>query len=134
MSGTRWLTDVLALYRTHPALHTRDCDWRGFEWIDANDGGSSVLSWIRRGEADETVAIVANYTPVVRPNYRIGVDIGGDWRELLNSDAHEYGGSGVGNFGGVTTNPIPAHGRPFSLVLTVPPLAVLFLESASSPP
>ena len=130
----RWLTDVLALYRTHPALHTRDCDWRGFEWIDANDGGSSVLSWIRRGEADETVAIVANYTPVVRPNYRIGVDIGGDWRELLNSDAHEYGGSGVGNFGGVTTNPIPAHGRPFSLVLTVPPLAVLFLESASSPP
>jgi 1,4-alpha-glucan branching enzyme len=125
----RFVRDLAALYRADAALHELDCDPAGFEWIDANDASSSVVSFLRRGAArQDVVAIVCNFTPIVRRNYRLGVTEGGPWRELLNSDAEIYGGSGQGNLGGVEAVPIGFHGRPWSLVLTLPPLGALFLR------
>jgi 1,4-alpha-glucan branching enzyme len=87
-----------------------------------------MISYLRRGgNANETITVVCNFTPVPRHNYRIGVPFGGTWQEILNSDATLYGGSGQGNMGSVETAPVPFHGRPCSLTLTVPPLGVVFL-------
>jgi 1,4-alpha-glucan branching enzyme len=125
----RWLEDLNGLYRREPALHERDCNPEGFEWIDGSDAENSVIAFLRRGKTPgEPVVAVFNFTPVVRENYRIGVPGRGFWKELLNSDAPEYGGSGVGNSGGVDAVPIPLHGRTHSLTLTLPPLGVLFLQ------
>ena len=125
----RFVRDLAALYRAEAALHALDCDPSGFEWIDANDAPSSVVSFLRHGgSAEDVVAVVCNFTPVVRRNHRLGVPEGGVWRELLNSDATTYGGSGQGNLGGVEAVPVEFHGRPWSLVLTLPPLAALFLR------
>ncbi|GIW53728.1 MAG: hypothetical protein KatS3mg082_0132 [Nitrospiraceae bacterium] len=83
------------------ALHERDFDPAGFEWIDCHDADASVISLLRRGTSgDELILVVCNFTPVPRVNYRIGAPRGGFWKELLNSDAREYGGSGMGNLGG----------------------------------
>ncbi|HEY0713971.1 MAG TPA: 1,4-alpha-glucan branching protein GlgB, partial [Polyangia bacterium] len=118
------------LYRSEPALHELDCEGGGFEWVDANDADNSVYSFLRIGKnRGEAVLVVLNCTPVPRFNYRIGVPYDGHWDELLNSDAETYGGSGHGNFGGVEASPVPKHGRPFSLTLTLPPLGALFLRS-----
>ena len=107
-----------------------DCDPQGFEWIDANDATSSVISFLRRGRSgDELILAVGNFTPVPRERYRLGVPRGGLWRELLNSDAEAYGGSNVGNAGGVQAEEIAAHGRPFSVELVLPPLAMVFLKN-----
>jgi 1,4-alpha-glucan branching enzyme len=126
----RWVRDLNHLYRNEPALHMRDFDPAGFEWIDCNDSQSSVLSLMRKGPfSDEFVLVVCNFTPVPRENYRIGAPCGGYWRELLNSEGSDYGGSGYGNFGGVHADAEPCHGRPFSLNLTLPPLGVLFLKN-----
>jgi 1,4-alpha-glucan branching enzyme len=117
------------LYRQEPSLHVLDFDPAGFEWIDCNDSQQGVLSMIRRGRsADEVLAVVCNFTPVPRYDYRIGVPAEGFWRELLNSDAQEYWGSGVGNQGGVMAEPLPFHGRSCSLNLTLPPLAAVFFK------
>ena len=125
----RFLADLGALYRVEPALHALDCDPRGFEWIDGSDTQQSVLSFLRRGKNDnDVVAVVFNFTPVPRPHYKVGVPTGGYWRELLNSDASSYGGSDHGNLGGVDAQPIPSHGRPYSLDLTLPPLSALFFK------
>ena len=124
----QWLTDLNHCYRTRPALHELDCDPAGFEWIAPNSANESVLAWTRRDRRGAEVVVVANYTPVPRTNIRIGVDREGEWREMLNSDAAVYGGSDTGNLGRVVTTPIPYHGRPQSIVLTLPPLGVLFLE------
>jgi 1,4-alpha-glucan branching enzyme len=125
----RFLGDVLALYRDEPALHVLDADPKGFEWIDCSDAINSVLALLRRGEAPgEMVVAVLNFTPLVRTNYRIGVPGGGFWREVLNSDAPLYGGSGQGNLGGVEAAPLPLHGRTHSLALTLPPLGAIFLK------
>ncbi|MET0385637.1 MAG: 1,4-alpha-glucan branching protein GlgB [Polyangiales bacterium] len=116
-------------YRFEPALHTRDVDSRGFEWIDANDAERSVLAFARRGEDESAPIIVAcNFTPVPRPNYRLGAGFPGMYREIVNTDAREYGGSGQGNLGGVEASPAPHHGRPFSLTVTLPPLAAVFFK------
>jgi len=118
------------LYRELPALHRHDCDAAGFAWIDANDSGQSVVTYERRGGrgADDEVVVVAfNMTPLPRHNYRVGVARPGRWREALNTDAVDFGGSGMGNAGGVEAAPVPAHGRPLSLTLTLPPLAALVL-------
>ncbi len=123
---TRWTADVFGLYRDHPALH--DDAPETFEWIDFGDGGNSVVSYLRRGKDGRALVFVLNATPVVRKNYRVGVPQDGVWNERLNSDAEVYGGSGVGNLGAVETTPVPYHGRPVSLVLTLPPLGVLVLE------
>jgi 1,4-alpha-glucan branching enzyme len=128
----RLLADLARLYAGEPALHELDCDPAGFEWIDANDAPTSVVSFLRRGREADDVAVVCNFTPVVLRNYRLGVSQAGVWRELLNSDATIYGGTGQGNLGGVEAVPVTFHGRPWSLVLTLPPLAALFLTPAPS--
>jgi len=126
----RWVEQLNRLYREQPALHQLDNDPAGFEWIDCNDSTASTISLLRKSKsASETIVAVANFTPVPRVAYRLGVPSGGFWRELLNSDAAEYGGSGMGNLGGVQAEAVPAHGRPYSLSLTLPPLAVLFLRA-----
>ena len=126
----RWVKDLNRLYRSEPALHEFDCDPAGFEWIDCTDTDHSVISFIRKGRSTGNMVLtVCNFTPVPRFNYRVGVPQGGFWKELLNSDAKEYGGSGQGNLGGVEAAKIPAHSRPYSLNLTLPPLAVLFFMS-----
>ncbi|HEY9614654.1 alpha amylase C-terminal domain-containing protein, partial [Allocoleopsis sp.] len=109
--------------------HQLDFDWQGFEWIDCNDSEQSIISLIRKGKsADEVVLAVANFTPVPRYDYRIGVPTGGFWKELLNSDAADYGGSGMGNCGGMEADAIVHHGQPYSLNLTLPPLAIAFFK------
>jgi 1,4-alpha-glucan branching enzyme len=129
----RWLSDLNRLYRDEPALHEWDCDPRGFEWVDCNDWEQSLLTLIRRGASTDTVILVAlNFTPVPRTNYRVGVPRGGRWDEVLNSDAGIYWGQGWGNLGSVQATPVPAHGRPFSLVLTLPPLSAVFFRSPGS--
>jgi len=126
----RWLSDLNRFYRAEPALHEFDCEPTGFEWIDCGDAESSVLSLIRKGKSTPTVVLaVCNFTPVPRAGYRIGAPRGGFWREALNSDATTYGGSGVGNLGGVETEATPLHGRPCSLTVTLPPLSVVFFTN-----
>lgn len=125
----RWVADLNRLYRDEPALHERDLDPAGFEWIDCNDAESSVISLLRKGKsADDIMLAACNFTPVPRPNYRIGAPCAGFWKEVLNSDATYYGGGGWGNMGGVEAVPIPLHGRSHSLTLTLPPLAAMFFK------
>ena len=127
----RWVADLNAFLRATPALHQLDFEAEGFEWIEHQDAARSVLSFLRvprDREADPAVAVVCNFTPVPREGTLLGVPRPGLWREALNSDASVYGGSNVGNLGGIQAVPEPAHGRPYSLRLTVPPLGVLFLE------
>jgi 1,4-alpha-glucan branching enzyme len=127
----RWVKDLNRLYRSEPALYELDFEIGGFEWIDFHDWENSIVSFLRRGKSsDDIVLVVCNFTPVPRFNYLVGVPRGGVWTEMLNSDAHEYGGSGLGNFGGVESSWNPAHGRPHSLLLTLPPLSVMFFKSA----
>jgi 1,4-alpha-glucan branching enzyme len=129
----RWLEDLNQLYRREPALHELDANPAGFEWIDCNDTPASVLSYLRKpAGGEDLVLIVCNFTPIVRQNYRVGAPRSGFWREVCNSDAHDYGGSGQGNLGGVDAAPIPYHGRPYSLTLTLPPLGILVLKSAGA--
>jgi 1,4-alpha-glucan branching enzyme len=125
----KWVEDLNRLYRTEPALHEQDCSPRGFEWIDCNDSAGSTLSFLRKGATSgDCILVLCNYTPVPRLEYQVGVPFGGYWQELLNSDAPAYGGSGVGNLGGVEATPIPCHGQPCSLILALPPLATVLLK------
>ena len=125
-----WVEQLNRVYRSEPALHEFDADPKGFEWIDCNDNAASTISLLRKGSSPGQVVVVAcNFTPIPRIEYRLGVPTGGFWRELLNSDAKEYGGSGMGNSGGVMAEEYPVHGRPYSLKLTLPPLAALFLKA-----
>lgn len=131
----RWVQDLNRCYRGELALHELDTDPAGFEWIDAGDVESSIICFLRKGHSShDTVLVVCNFTPVPRHYYRVGVPRGGSWIELLNSDAHEYGGSGQGNFGGVWAAPVRFHGRPYSLTITLPPLGVVFFKSAEPAP
>jgi 1,4-alpha-glucan branching enzyme len=123
--------DLNRLYRATPALYERDFEPHGFEWVDASDTENSVISYLRKGtQAHRPVLVVCNFTPVPRHDYRVGVPLGGHWVERLNSDAGEYGGSGVGNGGGLAAEEVSWHGRPYSLPLTLPPLATVILEPA----
>jgi 1,4-alpha-glucan branching enzyme len=153
----RWVRDLNALYRRETALHAGDFDASGFSWVDFHDREQSVLHFLRLEPAAsmpgtsmslasmpaampgtsmslsgapgrEVMLVSCNFTPVVRDNYRVGVPEKGFWREVANSNAKEYGGTGHGNLGGVRTSPIPYHGRAQSLSLTLPPLAVLFFK------
>jgi len=128
----RWVRDLNRLYVEHPALHARDSDPAGFSWIVGDDADNSVLAWCRSDGRELIVAIV-NFTPTPRSDYRIGVPRAGRWRELLNSDAHDYAGSGVGNGGLLASEPIPAHGHADSLHLTLPPLGALLLAPSVDP-
>jgi 1,4-alpha-glucan branching enzyme len=125
-----WVEQLNRVYREQPAMHELDNEPAGFEWIDANDSETSVLSFLRKGKsAREKILVVCNFTPVPRLKYRVGVPSAGYWRELLNSDGKDYGGSEVGNGGGALAVDTPAHGRPYSLLLTLPPLGILFLKA-----
>ena len=126
----KWVADMNQLYRAEPALHELDFDPAGFEWIDCNDAASSTLSFIRKAKTtSDVVLVVANFTPVVRTGYRVGVPRPGLWREALNSDAPVYGGSGQGNLGGVEAEPVPFHNRPHSIRITLPPLGAILFKS-----
>ena len=125
----RWVADLNRVYRGEPALYRRDADAGGFEWVECHDADQSVVSFLRRGGPDQNVVcVVCNFTSVPRHHYRLGVPAGGYWSEILNSDGREYGGSGVGNEGGIPAEETPFHDRPFSLDLTLPPLAAVFLR------
>ena len=124
----RLVAELNRAYREEPALHLHDCNPAGFEWVDCADWQGSTVSFLRKGAGGAPVLVVCNFTPVPRLAYRIGVPAGGTWREIFNSDAAEYGGSGMGNLGAVRAEAVPAHGRSFSLPLLLPPLAALFLK------
>ncbi len=122
----RWVRDLNTAYRGLPALHQLDCEAGGFEWIDCNDGETSVISLLRKArDPADCLVVVCNFTPVPRHNYRVGVPRGGHWEEILNSDAPLYGGGGQGNIGGVEAAPIGCHGRPYLITITVPPLGMV---------
>ncbi|HVL90892.1 MAG TPA: 1,4-alpha-glucan branching protein GlgB [Actinomycetota bacterium] len=126
----RLVRELNRMYRSEPALHEMDAEAAGFEWVDASDAENSVIASIRRGRStDDLILVAANLTPVPRHNYILGVPRGGQWREILNTDAREFGGSGQGNAGGKEASPVGAHGRPRALTLTLPPLSVLMLKS-----
>ena len=119
--------DLNRLYRETPALHARDCQADGFEWIEANDADASVYAWIRRGAArDPAVVVACNMTPVER-TYRLGLPAAGTWREALNTDADTYGGGGRGNLGAVTATDTQHNAQPASAEVVLPPLSTLFL-------
>lgn len=124
----RWITDLNHTYRAETALHQGDCFAGGFEWVDCSDAAASVMTFLRRSDDARYILVVCNFTPVPRTEYRVGVPHDGEWRELLNSDATVYWGSGMGNAGGVVAEPVPWNGRPYSVNLVLPPLSVLFFK------
>jgi 1,4-alpha-glucan branching enzyme len=125
----RWVRDLNTMYRGEPALYEMDYEAAGFDWVDCTDYQRSIVSFLRRGrQPADTLLFVCNFTPVPWHNYRVGAPEGGYWRETLNSDAPLYGGSGQGNIGGLSAAPLPIHGRPFSLNMTLPPLGVVIFK------
>jgi 1,4-alpha-glucan branching enzyme len=118
-----WVKALNGFYRNTPAFWKGDFERWGFEWIDCSDSDSSVFSFLRRDNEGNSFVCVGNFTPVPRQNYKIGVPAGGTWREVLNSDAAEFGGGNCGNMGGKEADEIKMHGRPYSLSLTLPPLS-----------
>ena len=126
----RWIADLNRLYRATPALHEVDFAAGGFEWVDCGDAEASVVSFLRKPRRGAPVLVVCNFTPVLRTNYLVGTPSAGVWRELLNSDAPHYGGSGKGNFGAVEAAPVGVHGRYHSIALTLPPLATVYFKPA----
>ena len=125
--------DLNRLYRDEPALHELDCDSGGFEWVVGDDDENSVLVFLRRGRLlQDTVLVACNFTPVPRHEYRVGVPLGGPWRELMNSDSLAYGGSDVLNRDEIEAGDPGSHGRPYSLALTLPPLGVVFLKPSET--
>jgi 1,4-alpha-glucan branching enzyme len=118
------VADLNKLVVEHPALHAEDFSGEGFEWIDCSSAQDSILAYLRKAPDAAPLLICCNFTPVVRHGYRIGVPMPGFWRELFNSDSMTYGGTNVGNYPGRHTTPHPAHGRPDSIQIDLPPLAV----------
>ncbi|QIA09076.1 1,4-alpha-glucan branching protein GlgB [Draconibacterium halophilum] len=121
-----FIKDLNSVYKRFPALYENDFSGEGFKWIDANDSQNSVFSFVRYDKQKKhPVLIVANLTPVPRYNYRVGVPDDAKWQEILNSDAKQYGGSGMGNFGGVDSNPVPYHDEEQSINIMIPPLGIV---------
>ena len=124
--------DLNTLYRDTPGLYQKDSSEDGFRWIDGGNAAESVFSWVRYGEdGTAPVLVVSNFTPVPRTNYSIGVPASGHWDEKLNSDAAIYGGTDTGTPGGAEAKPISMHGCPYSIEITVPPLATVFFQLES---
>jgi len=122
-----FVADLNRLYKDHPALHELDCDPTGFSWIAADDAAKSIYTFCRTSRAQQSIVVVANFTPTPHTHYRVGVPESGNYVEILNSDAEVYGGSNIGNPGSLTTHDQASHGRPFSLELNIPPLAIMML-------
>jgi 1,4-alpha-glucan branching enzyme len=120
--------DLNTVYRSTPALYSQDTDPAGFQWIDANDSASNVFSFLRLGLDGSAVACIANFSPAPRENYRLGLPVTGRWDEVLNTDSEHYGGSGIGNLGGVETTDESWHGQPVSALIRVPPLATVYFR------
>jgi 1,4-alpha-glucan branching enzyme len=129
-----WLRDLNTTYRVCGPLHERDEDPAAFRWVEHDAAAVSVFTFLRWGTGPEPVLVAVNATPVVRYAHRIGVPTRGRWTELLNSDAEIYGGSGVGNLGGVDATDVPAHGFDHSVLVALPPLAVVLLTPAGVGP
>jgi len=128
----KFVADLNQMYRAQPALHEVDFHWDGFQWIDFHDVDESVIAFVRRAKKrDDFVVVVCNFTPVPRQGYRIGVPAAGQYRELLNSDSQYYGGSNLGNGLGVPADALPWQGLPYSLLLTLPPLATIVLKQTA---
>jgi 1,4-alpha-glucan branching enzyme len=129
----RLVRDLNDLYRREPAFHEVDFDWTGFQWIDFHDADQSIIVFLRKArDPREAIVCVCNFTPVLRPGYRIGVPEAGWYREIFNSDADVYGGSNAGNAGGMAATDEACHGLPHSVSLTLPPLAVVFFKRQSA--
>ncbi|MFH2137865.1 MAG: 1,4-alpha-glucan branching protein GlgB [Candidatus Omnitrophota bacterium] len=125
----RWVKELNYFYKTEPAFYENDFDHNGFQWMDCQDWERGIISFMRQDLSHKnSVMVVCNFTPVPHDNYKIGIPEGGFWKEVLNSDAQEYGGSGIGNLGGLESSPLPYQGKYYSLSLTVPPLSVLFFK------
>ncbi|MNJ54071.1 1,4-alpha-glucan branching enzyme GlgB [compost metagenome] len=124
----RLVGDLNRLYREERALHEQDCLPQGFQWLIGDDAHNSVYAWLRWSASGEPLLVVANFTPVPREGYRIGVPFGERWVEVLNSDAEGYAGSNYGNLGEVVSEAVASHGQPLSLGLNLPPLGVLILR------
>jgi len=130
----RWVRDLNTFYRGEPALHAGDFRAEGFQWVDFHDAERSVLSFLRRAPgSDRWVLVVCNLTPVPREGYTLGVPRPGHWEEVLNSDASLYGGTGMGNFGGLESAPVAAHGHYQSISPTLPPLSALYFRHRDAP-
>ena len=127
----RLIRDINRIYRSEPALHALDFSPAGFEWVDLGNAEMSVIAFLRKADGGAPLLVICNFTPVARSNFLVGVPSRGLWREILNTDAREYGGSGWGNFGGVESAPVGAHGRLESVNLSLPPLATLVLRCES---
>ncbi|WP_330083663.1 1,4-alpha-glucan branching protein GlgB [Methylocystis iwaonis] len=127
-----FIRDLNYLYRSHEALHGRDCESEGFEWVVVDDAESSVFAFLRYGARTRPILVISNFTPVPRPNYRLRLPYAGRWREILNSDASPYGGSGQGNLGGVDAKEEGFAGFPAMAEIQIPPLATLFFEFESA--
>jgi 1,4-alpha-glucan branching enzyme len=126
----RWVRDLNNYYRGTSPLWECDFEHTGFEWIDSHDAENSTISFVRKGNrTNKMVLVVCNFTPVPRLRHRVGVPRGGYWREVLNSDASSYGGSGMGNMGGIHADQTHAQSRWNSVVVTLPPLSAVFFES-----
>ncbi len=117
-----------ALYKAEPALHEIDFSPDGFEWIEGNDTHNTAIVFLRKAREGAMLLVVCNLTPVPRQSYQVGVPGAGLWREVFNSDATDYGGSGWGNMGGVQTEAVSSHGRPHTLALTLPPLSTIVMR------
>jgi 1,4-alpha-glucan branching enzyme len=130
----RFVQELNRLYLSEPALYEVDSDWQGFDWVDFRDADNSVVAFLRKAkDPEDCLLFVCNFTPVPRHNYRLGVPKAGLYEEILNSDSDLYGGSNVGNFGGVQSEDVESHAHPYSLRLTLPPLAVIVLKGKASP-
>jgi 1,4-alpha-glucan branching enzyme len=126
----QFVADLNKLYAASPGLWQADYDHAGFNWIDCNDRENSVLSFLRQtADGKNHTAVILNLTPVPRPNYRVGLPCGGQWKEVLNSDAEIYAGSNQGNYGGVTAQAVPAHGQQHSAEFNLPPLSVTVFQA-----
>jgi 1,4-alpha-glucan branching enzyme len=118
------------LHSQYNALHQIDFSHEGFEWVDSSDWEQNVICFLRKGrKSEDLLLVICNFTPMPRMDYRVGVPKDGIWKEILNSDAKEYGGSGVRNLGKIESEPIPFHGRDYSISLTLPPLGIIFLAN-----
>ena len=120
-----YVRDLNHFYRAEAALHETDCDEAGFEWLDFQDADHSVVSFCRTASNGTRLCFACNFTPVPRTGYRLGVPLGGFYSEVLNSDSGTYGGSNMGNEGGIASHEQPSHGREHSLILTLPPLSIV---------
>ena len=124
------MRDLNFLYRREPCLYAEDFESSGFEWAVVDDADNSIVGFFRYSEQN-AVLVVCNLTPITRVHYRLGVPFHGFWKEILNSDATEYDGSGQGNLGGVHSKIIPSHGHPYSISATLPGISSLFFRLES---